>query len=172
MSLAEQLDARMRAQLRSRYRPLPEVMPEVMGEVAPTPKPVPQAPRVPVVQREEPMPIPPESRAYHEPAIKKREERWAIGAALIAAAAKHHGCDASRITGSGQHKALSRVRHTAMYLYRWTTGATLSEVAAVFGRKDHTTSVNALRKAKRRRIYTEPEVEHARRVAIAELAGI
>lgn len=60
-----------------------------------------------------------------------------------------YGVPVKRLTGPGRAGPVSRARHAGMFLARDLTDLRLSEIAAFFGRSDHTTVIYAVEKVKK-----------------------
>jgi chromosomal replication initiator protein len=58
---------------------------------------------------------------------------------IVEAVANHFGVEVSAFEGKSRCRAISRPRQVAMYLLREETGASLPQIGAMLGDRDHTT---------------------------------
>jgi hypothetical protein len=115
--------------------------------------PPPAAEPSPVIKAAPPPPPPPE----HKP-------RWLQ---IVDAVALECGVSRSHILGTYRRARIVRARHLAMYVVEETSPQiSLPVLGRLFGGRDHTTVLHAIRKAEQRR-KTEPEFD---RLAAAMLA--
>ncbi len=65
---------------------------------------------------------------------------------IIKACADHFGVTLKDITNGGRTKQLALARQVAMYLLRATLSLSLKEIGSLFGNKDHTTVMHAIKR--------------------------
>jgi len=65
---------------------------------------------------------------------------------IIKACADHFGVALKDITNGGRTKQLALARQVAMYLLRGTLSLSLKEIGGLFGNKDHTTVMHAIKR--------------------------
>ncbi len=65
---------------------------------------------------------------------------------IIKACAEHFGVTVKDITTGGRTKQLALSRQVAMYLLRATLSLSLKEIGGLFGNKDHTTVLHAIKR--------------------------
>ena len=75
-----------------------------------------------------------------------REEEPVDHDAIIKACAEHFGVTLKDITNGGRTKQLALARQVAMYLLRATLSLSLKEIGGLFGNKDHTTVMHAIKR--------------------------
>ncbi len=90
----------------------------------------------------------PISVALAQEALKDlvREEEPVDHNRIIKACAEHFGVTVKEITNGGRTKQLALARQVAMYVLRATLSLSLKEIGALFGNKDHTTVMHAIRR--------------------------
>ena len=81
-------------------------------------------------------------------------------AAIAAATARHFGVQVRLLRTSSRRQSLVQARGVAMLLSRILTAETLDAIGRYFGGRDHTTVLHACRRT-RRKLQTEPQLEHA-----------
>jgi chromosomal replication initiator protein len=74
------------------------------------------------------------SLAHVRPERSKLTERQ-----IVEAVAKHFGIEVAAFEGRSRSRAIARPRQVAMYLLREETGASLPQIGAMLGGRDHTT---------------------------------
>jgi chromosomal replication initiator protein len=86
--------------------------------------------------------------ALAEEALKDlvKEEEPVDHNRIIRACASHFGVALKDITNGGRTKQLALARQVAMYLLRGTLSLSLKEIGGLFGNKDHTTVMHAIRR--------------------------
>lgn len=134
------------------------------------------SPRLPVVRR----PDPPKLPAIEPPRVigtkysraMDLDRAHKIAEALIAAVAELAQCAIADVMGPLRCARIAKPRQTAMYLYRWTTGASMPETAQAFGRSDHTTCRHAMQAVHIRLMETDKRGEGARLRNLSRLAGL
>jgi chromosomal replication initiator protein len=75
-----------------------------------------------------------------------KEEEPVDHGRIIKACADHFGVTLKDITSGGRTKQLALARQVAMYLLRSTLSLSLKEIGGLFGNKDHTTVMHAVRR--------------------------
>jgi chromosomal replication initiator protein len=65
---------------------------------------------------------------------------------IIKACAEHFGVTLKEITNGGRTKQLALARQVAMYVLRATMKLSLKEIGNLFGNKDHTTVMHAIKR--------------------------
>jgi chromosomal replication initiator protein len=65
---------------------------------------------------------------------------------IIKACAEHFGVTVNDITNGGRTKQLALARQVAMYVLRATLSLSLKEIGGLFGNKDHTTVMHAIKR--------------------------
>jgi chromosomal replication initiator protein len=65
---------------------------------------------------------------------------------IIKVCAEHFGVSLNEITNGGRTKQLALARQVAMYILRTTLSLSLKEIGALFGDKDHTTVMHAIKR--------------------------
>jgi chromosomal replication initiator protein len=65
---------------------------------------------------------------------------------IVKACAEHFGVSVKDITNGGRTKQLALARQAAMYLLRATLSLSLKEIGGLFGNKDHTTVMHAIKR--------------------------
>lgn len=68
---------------------------------------------------------------------------------VLRAVCLHYGVSPDALTSGDRHKSISRARHIAMYLCREFCGLSFPELGRLFGGRDHTTTMGAVRKVQR-----------------------
>ncbi len=79
------------------------------------------------------------SRRYRAPGVVSVKE-------IQRRVAEHYGVDVSEILAHRRTKEIVMPRHVAMFLTKRLTHRSLPEIGRLFGRRDHTTVLNAVRK--------------------------
>jgi chromosomal replication initiator protein len=75
-----------------------------------------------------------------------KEEEPADHSQIIKACAEHFGVTLKDITNGGRTKQLALARQVAMYLLRASLSLSLKEIGCLFGNKDHTTVMHAIKR--------------------------
>lgn len=75
-----------------------------------------------------------------------REEEPVDHNRIIRACAEHFGVTLRDITNGGRTKQLALARQVAMYILRATLSLSLKEIGGLFGNKDHTTVMHAIKR--------------------------
>jgi chromosomal replication initiator protein len=75
-----------------------------------------------------------------------KEEEPVDHSRIIKACAEHFGVTLKDITNGGRTKQLALARQVAMYLLRAALNLSLKEIGGLFGNKDHTTVMHALKR--------------------------
>lgn len=75
-----------------------------------------------------------------------REEEPVDHSRIIKACAEHFGVSVKDITNGGRTKQLALARQVAMYLLRAALSLSLKEIGGLFGNKDHTTVMHAIKR--------------------------
>jgi chromosomal replication initiator protein len=75
-----------------------------------------------------------------------REEEPVDHTRIIKACAEHFGVTVKDITNGGRTKQLALARQVAMYVLRATLSLSLKEIGGLFGNKDHTTVMHAIKR--------------------------
>lgn len=70
--------------------------------------------------------------------------------AIMKVVTNHFGIPLDRMTGTGRSAQLVRARHLAIMLCRQMTSASYPEIAAAFGRQDHTSVMRAFKSTEKR----------------------
>ena len=90
----------------------------------------------------------PISVALAQEALKDlvREEEPADHNRIIKVCADHFGVTVKEVTSGGRTKQLALARQVAMYVLRATLSLSLKEIGGLFGNKDHTTVMHAIKR--------------------------
>jgi chromosomal replication initiator protein len=75
-----------------------------------------------------------------------REEEPVDHTRIIKACAEHFGVTVKDITNGGRTKQLALARQVALYVLRATLSLSLKEIGGLFGNKDHTTVMHAIKR--------------------------
>lgn len=96
--------------------------------------------------------------------IIPRAPRWPTVATIQAHVADRFGVHLSEMTSARRAKEVARPRQVAMYLSKQLTPRSLPEIGRLFGKRDHTTVIHAVR-----RITELRAIDPALNEAIAEV---
>lgn len=66
---------------------------------------------------------------------------------IIQAAAAYYGCSIEDLTSVRRHAVLNGARYASMHVLRHRDGLSLPQIGKLFGGRDHSTVINALRRA-------------------------
>lgn len=129
----------------------------------PEPSPVPKPALPLIVVRRQPKPEPvPVDPSFKTAERQLQRSRHAIVKRVIAETAREFGLTAAQIYSPRRMKEIAVPRHLAVWIASKTTPCSLSELGRAFGRRDHTTIINSIRRADKL-VICNPEI--AARVA-------
>jgi chromosomal replication initiator protein len=91
--------------------------------------------------------------------MSEHSDRYPMVGAIIVVVAQHYKVTPLEIKSSRRTDNIVRPRQVAMYLARTSTLKSLPQIGQVFGNRDHTTVIHAVRKIGRL-IRTDADLAH------------